>query len=110
MASTPMKHKGMNRRDHAGEPHGEEEVSPEIAVTRRGERRRKKGDDDKNAQDWNGGEVEKAGVGIAREGVVDGGEEGGDDHDWDAGVVEAPKEEVEALGVGEEEVGDGAAD
>lgn len=49
-------------------------------------------------------------MGIAREGVVDGGKEGGDDHDRDAGVVEAPKEEVEALGVGEEEVGDGAAD
>lgn len=44
-----MKHKGMNRRDHAGETHGKEEVSPESAVTRRGERRRKKGDDDKNA-------------------------------------------------------------
>lgn len=110
MASTPMKHNGVHRRDHTGEPHGEEEVSPERAIMGRGERRREKRDDGKNAKEWNGGEIEKAGVGVAREGVVDGGEEGGDDHDRNAGVVEAPEEEVEALGVGVEEVGDCAAD
>lgn len=42
---------------------------------------------------------------MAEEGVVEGGEEGGDDHCRDAGVVKRPEEEVSAARVAVEEVG-----
>lgn len=45
---------------------------------------------------------------MAEEGIIDGGEEGGDDHCGDAGVVEGPEEEVGAARVAVEEVGDRA--
>lgn len=43
---------------------------------------------------------------MIREHVVYWGEEGGDYHDGDAGVVEPPEQVVEAAGVAAEEVGD----
>lgn len=48
--------------------------------------------------------------GGALEDVVDWGEEGGDDHDCDADVVELEEVEVEAVGVAAEEVAGGGGE
>ena len=43
-------------------------------------------------------------LGFAAEEVVNGGKEGGDDHDGDSDVVNAKEEDSEALGVAAEQV------
>ncbi|KAL0906299.1 hypothetical protein M5K25_024782 [Dendrobium thyrsiflorum] len=65
------------------------------------------GEDGENGEEGDGGEVEEAPAWGAQEGVGDGREEGGGDHDGDASVVEAVEEEVEASGMAAEEVAEG---
>lgn len=63
-----------------------------------------KREDCDKAHDGDGSKVGDLPVGIALEDVVNVGEEGGDDHDSDADVVEASEEEIKAVRVAAEEV------
>lgn len=104
----PVDDESMNSRHHAGETHGKEEAGTKGAEAGGGEARCKEGDNDKEAQDRDGGEVEEASDGVAEEGIVDRWEEGRDNHKGDTGIVQAPEEEVQAVGVAGQEVGEGA--
>lgn len=106
----PVEGHGVGGRDDAGAPHAEEQPRPEGTEAAAGEGGGEQGDDDEDPDEGDGGEVEEAPVGVVGEGVVDGGEEGADDHEGDPDVVEAPEEEVEPPRVAGEEVGDGAED
>lgn len=46
---------------------------------------------------------------MANEGIVDGWEKGGDDHRGNAGIVDAPEEEVEPPGMAGQKVAQGTA-
>lgn len=98
----------MDGGDQGGQSHGEEEEGAEGAVLRRGLGRGEEGGDCENAHAGDAGEVGELPVRLALEDVKDRGEEGGDDHDGDADVVDAKEEEVEVVGVTREEVADAA--
>lgn len=105
----PVLRRGVHGRHHAGEAHGEEEQRAGLAVLGRVQDGAEEGAGGEEGQEGDGGEVEEPGEGLAQEGVVYGREEGGDDHEGDARVVQAPEEVVEAAGVAGQQVGDAAA-
>lgn len=100
----PVHHRRMHGGHNAEHCHGHEQRRPVGAELALGELGGEEGGDSEKAEGGDGGEVEDLVERVALEDVVDWGEEGGDDHDGDAGVVEAGEEEVEAAGVAAKEV------
>lgn len=79
-AVLPVDPQCVECRNHPGEAHGKEEGGANRAEAGGREGRGEEGDDCKEADGGDGGEVDEAGEGVAEEGVVDGRDEGGDDH------------------------------
>lgn len=98
----------MDCGDQAGEAHRDKQHGPERSEIRRGECRSEKSEDGEYTKRRDTGEVDELPLRFTLEYVVDRWEERGDDHDGDAGVVEAPEEEAEPVGVAAEQVAETA--
>ncbi|RZS29347.1 hypothetical protein BHM03_00063069 [Ensete ventricosum] len=98
-------HDGRMHRGHdAREAHAREKQGTVRSELAGGQLRREEGEDGDEAHGGDGHEVGDLPVRVALEDVVDGGEEGGHNHDGDADVVHAQEEQVEAVRVAAEEV------
>nr|ACL53312.1 unknown [Zea mays] len=104
LAVCPVEPQRVQRRQHPGEGHGHEEAGAEVAQARRRARGRQEQRHHQQAQQGDGGQVDELRAGAAEEGVVDGREEGGDDHHRDPRVVELPEEAREAARVARQQV------
>lgn len=104
----PVHHTGVHGRHDPEEPHRGEEHRPERPELPGGEGRGEQGGDGEHPHGRDAAEVDELPVGVALEDVVDGREEGGDDHDGDPHVVHPEQEEVEVVGVAREQVAGGA--
>lgn len=100
----PVDPESVQRRDDTGQAHCEEQRGTQPAVPRRGAGRREQHGHDERAQGGDGGEVGDARGAVAEEGVVDGRDEGGDDHDGDARVVQLPEDDRGAARVAGQQV------
>lgn len=100
----PVHNAGMDGRHDPEEPHRGEEHCPERPELPSRQGRGEQGGNGERPHGCDAAEVDELPVGVALEDVVDGREEGGDDHGGDAHVVHPEEEEVEVVGVAGEEV------
>lgn len=91
---TPVDDHRVDCWENAEQPHWAEEHGSEPPVLPGGEWRREQCDDGENPHGRYAAEVNEGPVRGTLEDVVDWGEEGGDDHDGDPGVVDSEEEEV----------------
>lgn len=105
----PVDGDGVGGGDDAGEAHGDEQQRAVGAVPRRAQPGRHERVHGGHPGGGDRRQVHHLPPRLALEDVVDGREEGDDDHDGDAGVVEADEEQVEAVRVARQEVARRAA-
>lgn len=98
----PKQDSSMYSRNHAKDSHQDEECGTKTSVITRRKCRREQGDAGEEAHKRDHGEIDELPYWVALEYVVDGREEGRDDHDGDAEVIYAKKLHAEVVGVAAE--------